>query len=147
MRRSEQEPAREAGLEVARDPEPGEDAAEGGRLEQYEDELEGRVSLRVVEAGHVLNPREPAGEGREEEEREEQRGDEERRVCEDVVQRPPGYAACHRERPHVRAILTRSAQLASASETTAIAVAIPKPSAKASPSHPTMIRLRTHSSR
>ena len=73
VRRGEEQPAREAALEVARDPEAGEDAAERGRLEQDEDELEGRVAGRVVEAGHVLDAREPAREGDEEEEREEER--------------------------------------------------------------------------
>ena len=85
-------------LEVARDPEAREDAAERRRLEQHEDELERRVAVREVEAGCVRDPRQPAGEGGEEEEREEQRRDEERRVREDVVQRPPGHAAGDRER-------------------------------------------------
>src|SRR5207247_6574842 len=129
------------------DPEPCEDAAEGRRLQQHEDELEGGVALLVVEARHVLNARKPAGERREEEEREHQGRDEQRRVREDVVQRPPSDGARHGERPHVRAILTRSAQLASASAQTVIAAAIPKPSASASPSQPVMIRLLTHSSR
>ena len=39
--RSEQEPPGEAALEVAGDPEAGEDAAEGGRLKQHEGDLEG----------------------------------------------------------------------------------------------------------
>ena len=73
VRRGEQEPPREAALEVARDPEAGEDAAERRRLEEHEDELERRVAGREVEARDVRRPREPAGEGDEEEEREEQR--------------------------------------------------------------------------
>ena len=45
VRRREQEPAGEASLEVARDAEAGEDAAERRRLEQHEDELERRVAV------------------------------------------------------------------------------------------------------
>ena len=44
VRRREQEPPREAGLEVARDAEPGEDAAECGRLDEHEAELRTRCS-------------------------------------------------------------------------------------------------------
>ena len=72
VRRGEQQPAREAALEVPRDPEAGEDPAERSRLEEHEDELEGRVARRVVEARHLVDAREPAREGREEEEREDQ---------------------------------------------------------------------------
>ena len=50
VRRGEQEPAREAALEVPGDSEAGEDAAERGRLEQHEDELEARVARPVLEA-------------------------------------------------------------------------------------------------
>ena len=62
---------REAALEVARDPEAGEDAAERRRLEEHEDELERRVAGRIVEAGDVLDLRQAAGERGEEEQREE----------------------------------------------------------------------------
>src|SRR5262249_47771423 len=141
VRRREQQPPREAALEVARDPEACEDAAERGRLQQDEDELEGGVALLVVEPGDVPDPREAAGEGGEEEEREQKRRHEQRRVREDVVQRPPGDAASDREGSHVLAILTRSAQLASASETAVMSPAIPKPSASAWVSQPVMIRL------
>src|SRR5919108_4701859 len=147
LRRGEEEPARETALEVARDPEPREHAAEGGRLEQHEDELEGGVAGRKVESRHLVDPGEPAGEGDEEEEREDERWDEERRVREDVVQRPPRHRACDREPRHARASLERRAKPASVSETSAIAAAIPKPSASASASQPVMMRLRTHSSR
>src|SRR5206468_2406830 len=51
--RGEQEPPRKPVLEVARDSEAGEDAAERGRLEQDEAELETGVPWPVVEAGHV----------------------------------------------------------------------------------------------
>src|SRR3954452_19500722 len=147
VRGRQQQPPRKAALEVARDPEAGEDAAEGGRLQQHEDELEGGVAARVGEARHVADVREPAREGGEEEEREDERGQQQRRVREHVVQRPPRDALGDRERPHPRAIRTRSAQLEAAMATTATAVAIPKPSASASPSQPVMIMLRTHSSR
>ncbi len=40
VRGRQQQPPREAALEVAGDPEAGEDAAERRRLEQHEDELE-----------------------------------------------------------------------------------------------------------
>ena len=78
MRRGEQQPPREAALEVARDPEAREDPAERGRLKQHEDELKGRVTVREVEARCVRDPRQAAGERREEEERKEQRRDEQR---------------------------------------------------------------------
>ena len=50
-RSRQQQPAREARLEVARDREAGEDAAEGRGLQQHEAVTEGRVAGRVVEAG------------------------------------------------------------------------------------------------
>ena len=50
VRCREEQPPREPVLEVAGDPEAGEDAAEGGGLEQDEAELEPRVAARVVEA-------------------------------------------------------------------------------------------------
>ena len=76
VRRREQQPAGEAGLEVARDPEAGEDAAERGRLDQHEAELERRVAGREVEARQLRDLREPARERGEEEEREDQRREE-----------------------------------------------------------------------
>ena len=54
VRRGEEEPAPEAALEVTRDPEAREDAAERSRLEEYEDELEGGVPGRVVESRHLV---------------------------------------------------------------------------------------------
>ena len=51
--RREQEPLPDPVLEVARDSEPREHAAERGRLEQHERELEGRVAGLVVETGHL----------------------------------------------------------------------------------------------
>ena len=51
VRGRQQQPAAEAELEVGRDREAGEDAAEGGRLQQHEAVLEGGVARRVVEAG------------------------------------------------------------------------------------------------
>ena len=50
VRRAEQQPPREALLEVGRDPEAGEHAAERRRLQQHEHELERRVAGREVEA-------------------------------------------------------------------------------------------------
>ena len=144
VRRTE---ARKTALEVASDSESGENAAKGRRLEQHEDELERRVALRVIESGDVLNMRQTTGERDEEEQREDDRGNEKRWVREDVVQRSPRHTAGDSECSHVRAILTRNAQFDSASATTAITVATPKPSTSASVSHPTMIRLLTHSIR
>ena len=56
IRSREQQPPREAALEVARDPEPGEHAAEGRRLDEHEAELERGVARLEVEAGHVARP-------------------------------------------------------------------------------------------
>ena len=56
LRRSEHEALREPALEVAGDPEPGEDAAERGRLQQHEHELERRVAGLVVESRAPLRP-------------------------------------------------------------------------------------------
>ena len=50
VRRAEQQPPGEALLEVGRDPEAGEHAAERRRLQQHEHELERRVAGREVEA-------------------------------------------------------------------------------------------------
>src|SRR5439155_12520691 len=147
IRRGEQQPAREAALEVARDAEAREDAPEGGRLEQDEHELERRVAATEVEAGHVPDPLEPAGEGGEEEQREQHRGKQQRRIREGVVERAPGHPTRHGKPPHDRAILVRRARPESVSATTAIPAAMPNPSASASPSQPVMIRLRTHSTR
>ena len=83
----------EADLEVAGDAEAGEDAAEGRRLQQHEDELEGGVAAGEVEAGHVADRREAAGEGDEEEEREDDRRRQEGRVGEEVVDAAPGDRA------------------------------------------------------
>ena len=78
VRRREQQPPGEAGLEVAGDPEAGEDAAERRRLDEDEAELERRVARLEVEARHLRDLREPARERGEEEEREDQRREEER---------------------------------------------------------------------
>ena len=131
VRRGQEQPAREAVLEVARDPEAREDAAERGRLEQDEAELERRVALVELEARHLGDLREPARERHEEEERERERRQEQARVRENVLQRPPGDAARDRPDPHVRSSRWRSAHEASTSETTAITTPIPKPSASA----------------
>ena len=130
LRRCEQQPPRKSVLEVAGDAEAREDAAERGGLEQHEDELERRVSGRVVEARHVLQLREAAGEGGEEEEREDQRRQEERRRRQHVLERAPRNTDRDRPDSH-RASLCWSAQTESARETTAITAATPKPSASA----------------
>ena len=65
--RRQHQPAGEAALEVAHDPEAREDARERRRLEQDEDELECRVADGKPEAGHVVDARKPTGEGHEEE--------------------------------------------------------------------------------
>ena len=57
MRRREQVAPGEAGLEVAGDAKAGEDAAESRRLQQDEDELEGGIAAREVEAGDVADRR------------------------------------------------------------------------------------------
>src|SRR4029079_14323403 len=140
-------PLRKPALEVARDAEAGEDAPERSRLEEDEDELESRVAVRVVEAGRVLNLRQPTRKRGEEEQRERHRRQQDRRRREDVLERAPGDAGRHGPEPHVRSILCPSAQPAAASDTTVSTIAIEKPSASASASQPVMIRLRTHSIR
>ena len=71
--RGEHQAPGEAGLVVAGHREAGEHAAERGRLEQHEDELECRIAGREVEARDAGDPRKAAGERGEEEEREDQR--------------------------------------------------------------------------
>ena len=93
-RRAQHQAAAEARLEVGRGREPREDAAECGRLEEHEHELEGGVAGREVEARHVADVRQAAGEGDEEEQREDDRRDQERRVLEGVDE----VAAQHRAR-------------------------------------------------
>ena len=102
VRGREQQPAGEAGLEVAGDSEAREDTDERGRLDQDEAELERRVAGLEVEARQVPDLR-ATREGGEEEEREDQRGEEERRVREDVLQRPPGHPEATGRILHVRA--------------------------------------------
>jgi hypothetical protein len=92
MRRRKQQAPGEPGLEVARDPESREDAAERRRLQQDEDELERRVALGVVESRDIVDARQSTDERGEEEQRERELRDDERRVREHVVQRAPGNA-------------------------------------------------------
>src|SRR5204862_6285479 len=104
---------------------------------EHEDELKHRIATREVEPGHVRDRREAAGEGGEEEEREDQGRQEQRRVRVHAVKRPPGDGPDDRARsPHVRAILVRRATLAAARPTTTTPTATPKASARASASHP-----------
>ena len=133
MRRGEHQAPREPVLEVARDPEAREHAAERGRLEEHEDELERRVARGEVEPRQPRQLREAAHERREEEERECDRRDEDVRRRERVVRRPPGDAErdrairVPRSSAHVRAILTRSACDATNVETTISASATDEP--------------------
>ena len=94
VRRGQHQPPREPVLEVRRDPEAGEHAAERRRLQQHEHELERRVARREVEARHVADARQPAREGDEEEQREDQRRQQQLRVGGDLLEssgrrRPP----------------------------------------------------------
>src|SRR5581483_10179384 len=151
VRRGEQEAPREPALEVAGDAEAREDTAEGGRLEQHEDELEPRVAGPVAEARHVAHLLETARERREEEERKGDLREHDRRRRERVVKRPPGDAERDRAkrcvRSHVRVNLVRSAQADASSPAVARAAPIANASASASPSQPVTIRLRTPSIR
>ncbi len=142
----EQQPAAEAELEVGRDREAAEDAAERGALAEDEGEDERGVAGAVVEAGHLADRREAAREGREEEERHQHRRQEEQRVREQAVQQPPREPAGNREvAPHVRAILSLRPVAAKYRPTARMPSAQPKPSASASPSHPVIRRLRSPS--
>ena len=147
-RGAEHQPPGEAGIEVAGDREPGEDAAEGRRLQKDEDELERGVAGRIVEVRHVADARETAREGDEEEQREDDRRHEDRRVDERVVDRAPGDAAGDvEEAPHVRVNRDFMAICENPSVTTSRASAKPNPSASAWASQPVMTRLRSASSR
>ena len=115
-RRAEHQPACEPRLEVARHGEAREHAAEGGGLQEHERELERRVAGPVVEVRDFADPRQPAGERDEEEQREDDRRHDDRRVDERVVDRAPGDRAGDiEEAPHVRASLDLIAGRASAS--------------------------------
>src|SRR5262249_22566411 len=136
-----------AGLEVAGDPEAGEDAAEGGRLEQHEDELEGGVAGGEFKARDFADRRQAAGEGGEEEEREDQRRDQQRRVAEEVVDAGPGDGAgdCAEagrlglgRRAHVRTSLVFRALAEALIPIAKRAAAIPKPSASSPASQPSI---------
>ena len=143
VRRAEQQSPREPALEVGGDAEAGEHAAERARLQQHEHELERRVAGREVEAGDVAHAREAARERGEEEQREDDRGEQERRVGEEVVDRAPRDRVRHvEEAPHVRTSLVRRAKTAAVTLTTTTAPAIPNPSAIACPSQPVMTNER-----
>ena len=62
IRRGEQEPARKSGLEVARDAEAREDAAERRRLQEHENELERGVTAGEREARDLPHLRQAARE-------------------------------------------------------------------------------------
>src|SRR5581483_9123538 len=145
----EEQPTREAVLEVARDAEAGEDAAEGGRLEQDEAELEAGVAGRVVEARHVAQTRETACERDEVEQREREPGKEQRRVVQDVVDRPPADRERRRTEvvPHVRVILWRRATAEAPSAVAIKTAEMANASPTASPFQPSITRLRIPSIR
>src|SRR5918995_3148085 len=148
VRRREHESPHEAALEVPRDPEAGEDPGECCGLEQNEDELERRVPVREVEAGDLLDAREPAREGREEEEWEHQRREKDRRVRKGVVERPPGDRARDGERlGHVRSNLRTRAWVARANPSRLRPPPTANPSPIASQFHPSITSARTDSIR
>jgi len=134
----QQQPPGEAVLEVARDPEAGEDTPERGGLEEHETELEAGVSGGVVEALDVAQPRQPAGERGEVDQREGESGEEQRRVVQHVVDHPPadreGNVAEIAD--HVRVILVRRAspETRSAAARSATVIAKARPRARPSPS-------------
>src|SRR5215210_5337411 len=92
----EQEPSGEAVLEVARDRKPCESPTHRDGLQEGPYVLEGDVAGRVVEARHVAHPRQATGEGDEEEQREERRG-EECRIRKVLVDLAPGHGKRHLE--------------------------------------------------
>ena len=94
-RRREHEALRKSALEVACDAESGEDAAESSRLQEDEHELERGVPRREVEAWDLRDLRKPACKCDEEEEGEHQRRQENLRVRQRVLQRPPRHASDH----------------------------------------------------
>ena len=126
--------------------EAGEDAAERGRLQQDEHERERRVAAFEVEARHVAQPRQAAGEREEVHQREQHRRQEERRVLEQHRRLPVG----ERERDvhprlHVRAIRTLSCRAASHIEMPISANVNPKPSASACAFQPSITSDRSAS--
>ena len=118
VRRGEQQAPREAVLEVAREREPREHAAERGRLEQDEDELERRVAGRVVEAGHVLGCDSPPAKAVKKKSGKASDGRKSDGVVRTFFQRPPATPGNGPD-PHVRSSLCPSAHPGGASETTA----------------------------
>ena len=147
-RRAEHQPAREPRLEVARHGKAREHAAEGGGLQEHEGELERRVAGPVVEVRDIADPRQPAGERDEEEQREDDRRHDDRRVDERVVDRAPGDRAGDVEKaPHVRASLDLIAGRASTRQASASANANPNASSSAWAFQPWITRLRSPSIR
>src|SRR5439155_22977306 len=148
VRCREHQAAHEAALEVARDSESGEDARERRGLQQHEHELERRVAGRKVEARNLRHTRKTTGEGREEEERECKRRQEEGRVREELMEHAPRHTACNRKRVgHVRSNRRQSACVARAKPTRLRPPAAAKPSPSASQFQPWMTSERTASIR
>jgi len=148
-RGAEQQAPAEARLEVGRGREAGEDPAEGGRLQEDEDELEGRVARREVEARHVGDVREAAREGDEEEQREDDGRHQQRRVLERVDEVAPQHGSGDGQEiaGHVRAILVASAREAAQNESPRTPTPTASPRQSAVPSHPVMTSERSPSMR
>jgi heme ABC exporter ATP-binding subunit CcmA len=116
------------------------------RLQQDEPELEGRVPGRVVEARGLIDRRQAAGEGDEEEDRHQHRRQEQGRVVHQLVQQATGDPAGNGEvAPHVLTILSFRDHEAAAIPAAMIAAAQPNPRTSASASQPVIRRLRSPS--
>src|SRR5215210_515349 len=147
VRGGEHEPLREAVLEVSGDGEPGEGPAHRDRLQQRPDVLEGDVARRVVEAGHVAHPRQPPGEGDEEEDGEESRR-QKRGVGEVLVDLASRHRPRNREEvAHLYTALDLRDAAAPPRASTTMAVAQPKPTVRACASQPVITRLLIPSTR
>ena len=129
--------------------EAGEDAAEGRRLQEDEDELERRVARWEVEARDVADARQAPGEGDEEQQREHGRRDEQRRVGERVDEVAPqdGPGDAREVARHVRAILVARAREAAQKDSSRIPTPTTTPRQSAVPSQPVMTSERMPSIR
>src|SRR2546426_5544500 len=148
IRRGDHQATHEAALEVARDPEPGENARERRRLQQHEHELKRRVARRGVEARYLRDARKTSDERGEEEEWKGERGQQERRIREEHVQHAPRHAARYgKDVCHVRSSRRQSAWVASTKPTRLRPPAAAKPSPSASQFQPSITSERTASIR
>src|SRR5262249_28772617 len=135
----------EAALEIEREGEAAEQPGEHRRLAEHEDELKRRVAGREVKAGHRAEGREPAGEAREEDEREDQRRDEQAgaaqvgmRAAAPDRQRDLRQAAEAGRFAHVRSSLPRSVAATPSRAMTDRPMATAKPRHSAVRSQPSM---------